>query len=331
MNVTMKELARLCGVSEGTVDRALNHRQGIREETRRRVLEMAEKLQYTPNKLAQSLARGATMTIGIVCFDLHNNLFASLVDAVENAAKEKGYFINLVLTHGEPQKEREGIRYLSQRRVDGLIIFPVGMGEEYASRLKSLKIPVVTVYNRISKDFPYVGVDDRSVFRKAVLHLAQKGYERVLFSTVEYTKRRKEGVNVYALEKRQEGYLEGVREAGLSGGPVILEGRDFPRLLGPYLQKGGPKTAVLCICDTYALEVLDFCRDGGFTPPEGLGVMGYDNIGLLQYVRPRPATVEYNVKKLGETLFSTLYDQMRGIPVPESSFMEYRFVDGDAV
>lgn len=330
MNVTIKELARLCGVSEGTVDRALHNRPGIHPETRDRILSKARELQYRPNVLAQSLAKGTTMSIGIVCFDLQNNLFASLVDSIETAAKEKGYFINLVLTHAEPQKELNGIRYLAERKIDGLVIFPVGKGEKYEAMIRNLKIPVVSVYNRISGEFPYVGVDDYQVFRHAVLHLAEKGYEEVMFSTVDYSRRKHRGINVYALERRQAGFLQGYKEAGFAGTPTILEGRGFPGFREA-LEKSGRKTAVLCICDTYALDLLDFCRKNNFSVPKDVGIMGYDNIDLLEYVQPHLATVEYNVKRMGEKLVEVLCRQMRGEKVLPDSFMEYRFVDGESI
>ena len=75
MAVTIKDIARICGVSEGTVDRAINDRSGIRKETKDRILKIAEELNYKPNKVAQSLAMGSTKTIGILCFDFRKSLF----------------------------------------------------------------------------------------------------------------------------------------------------------------------------------------------------------------------------------------------------------------
>ena len=113
MSATIKDIASLCGVSEGTVDRALNNRYGISEKTKAKVLEAARSLHYHPNNAARALATGSTMTISIVCFELHNNFFPQLIDSIERQAKENGYFINLILTHMDQAKERQGLDYIS--------------------------------------------------------------------------------------------------------------------------------------------------------------------------------------------------------------------------
>mgnify|MGYP005879360331 CR=1 FL=1 len=109
MGVTIKDIAEHCRVSVGTVDRALNNRSGISEKTKNRILKAAEELNYHPNYMGQSLATGRTMTIGMVCFDLYNNFFPELIDTIERHAKEKGYFIYLILTHREFKLEKEGL------------------------------------------------------------------------------------------------------------------------------------------------------------------------------------------------------------------------------
>ena len=140
MGVTIKDIAEHCRVSVGTVDRALNNRSGISEKTKNRILKAAEELNYHPNYMGQSLATGRTMTIGMVCFDLYNNFFPELIDTIERHAKEKGYFIYLILTHREFKLEKEGLQYLSERQVDGIILFPIGLSKEYIQALYDLKL-----------------------------------------------------------------------------------------------------------------------------------------------------------------------------------------------
>ena len=93
---TIKDIAKLCGVSEGTVDRAINDRAGINPETKKRIMEVVEQVNYKPDRIAQSLAKGKTRTLGLIFFDLNNDFIAALVDTIETIAKEKGYFISLV-------------------------------------------------------------------------------------------------------------------------------------------------------------------------------------------------------------------------------------------
>jgi LacI family transcriptional regulator len=326
---TIKDIARLCGVSEGTVDRAINNRPGINEITRHRVLEVAKLLNYRPNRIAQSLATGKTNTIGIICFDLHNNFFSSLIDIIEANAKSHEYFVNLVLTHRDIKKEIEGIQYLVERNVDGIIIFPVGKGENYVELLKSTKKPIVTLYNKINDDFAHIGVDDRNAMFDAVKHIKSKGYERIYFITPAISKQEKNGLNVYTLKRRLKGYIDGIKAFGLNHEPLVVEGRDFDKVFSSLDLK--QKTAMLCICDTYALDTIKYLRDRNFRVPEDIGIMGYDNIEVLKYVQPQLSTVEYHVEKMGNLAFSTLFDMINGKQVQSEQLLDYYIIEGETI
>ncbi len=329
MHITIKDIARHCGVSEGTVDRAINNRPGIKESTRRRVLEAAKLLNYKPNRIAQSLATGRTMTIGIICFDLYNNFFTSLIDIIEANAKSKGYFINLILTHRDRKKETDGIQYLVERLVDGIIIFPVGIGERYVEYLKSIKRPVVTIYNKISDEFAHISVDDCSAMSDAVKYIKSKGYERIYFITPAIGIQEKNGLNVYTLKRRLNGYINGLRAYGINHDPLIVEGMDFYRAFKNL--DLSQKTAMLCVNDTYALEVMRYFRERNYSIPGDLGIMGYDNIDVLKYIKPRLTTIEYHVEKMGELVFNTLFDLINGKQVPPEILLDYNIVEGETI
>lgn len=161
MSITSKEIAEKCGVSRGTVDRALNNRSGVNEATKLKILETARELGYRPHFLARSLVKGKTMSIGAVIFDINNQLFPQLIHAVESRAREAGYFLNLTLTSKNPDIERDCLLHLADRKVDGIILLSVNAGPSFEQFIKKLNIPVVTFGNRISDTVPYVWIDDR--------------------------------------------------------------------------------------------------------------------------------------------------------------------------
>jgi LacI family transcriptional regulator len=327
--MTIKEIAKLCGVSEGTVDRAINNRPGIKEETRQRVIEVAKLLNYKPNRIAQSLATGRTMTIGIICFDLYNNFFTSLIDIIEANAKSKGYFVNLILTHRDMKKEMEGIQYLVERNVDGIIIFPVGRGERYVDYLKSTKKPIVTIYNKISDEFSHIGVDDRKAMSDAVKFIKAKGYERIYFITPAISNQERNGSNVYTLKRRLKGYIDGLQAYGVNHDPLVVEGKDFDKEFKNLDLK--QKTAMLCICDTYALETMKYFRDRNFSVPGDIGIMGYDNIDVLKYIKPQLSTIEYHVEKMGNLVFDTLFDTINGKQAQPELLLDYNIIHGETI
>lgn len=329
LKATIKEIAKQCGVSEGTVDRAINGRFGIKETTRERVLEVARRLNYSPNRIAQSLATGKTRSIGIICFDLYNNFFTTLIDVIEAQAKSKGYFVNLILTHRDTQNELEGIQYLAERRVDGIIIFPVGKGEKYIKYLKTLKIPIVTIYNKICDEFAHIGVDDHKAMYDAVKYIANKGYKKIYLVTPSIYKQEAKGKNVFTLKRRLHGYIDGLEATGLEHEPLVVESKDFENSFKQLdLTK---KTAMLCICDTYALEVMKYFQCKGLSVPKDVGIMGYDNIDVLKYIHPRLTTIEYHVEKMGKLVFNTMYDIINGSQVEIEHLMDYVIVEGETI
>ncbi len=326
---TIKEIALRCGVSEGTVDRALNGRPGIREATKARILAVARELSYTPNRVAQSLATGRTRTIGIVCFDLTNNCFTKLIDAIEAEAKEQGYFITLILTHKDLHHEMDGLRYLAERKVDGIGLFPVGRGEGYAGFVRGLGIPVVTIFNRLGPDFPHVGIDDRKAMYDAVLHAASKGYGQVVLVAPRLQDQAARELNAYTMFRRRQGYEEGLAAAGLRQEPVVVEGKDYAATFRHI--DFSRRTALLCVSDAYALAVLQHLRETGRSVPRDVGVMGFDNIDLLRCIQPALTTVEYHVETMGRQVIRNLCAQIDGRPADPETILAHSIVEGDTL
>jgi LacI family transcriptional regulator len=333
MRVTIADIAKHCNVSEGTVDRALNNRFGISEKTKERILAAAQELNYLPNHTARSLATGRTMTIGIVCFDLFNNFFPELIDTIEVKAKEKGYFIHLILSHKDLKTEKEGLEYLFSRHVDGVILFPIGVSDDFRDYLNKMKVPIVTIYNKISDDFSYIGVDDSAAMSDAVEYIAQKKYNQIIYLTPSIKGQKDKKHNVYTLEKRKQGYLNGIKKVENIKEAIVMEGKPAHKELDMICNMLSPslKTALLCSCDSYALEAMEYLREKGISIPEDLGLMGYDDITMLKFIKPRLTTIRYSVQKMGEVIFDMLYKHMNTENITASTLLEYEIVEGETI
>ena len=331
MRATIKDIAEYCKISVGTVDRALNNRSGISEKTKKKILEAAEILNYHPNHTGRSLAKGRTMTIGVVCFDLCNNFFPELIDTIEARAKEKGFFIYLILTHRDFSLEEDGISYLCERQVDGIILFPVGLSQTYINSLKNLGIPIVTIYNRLDESFPFVGVNDRCAMEDAVEHLLNKGYRRISYLTPDIAYQRKQGLNTYTLQQRLTGYQKGMQRFNLKA--EVLEAGSLEEKLDYFLerQKFDEKTALLCLCDSYAVKAIEYLRKRNVCIPEQVGIMGYDNIQALEYIHPRLATIGYSVRQMGQAVIDILFECMDNPEYFREYLLDYTIIDGDSL
>ena len=225
---TSHEIARICGVSRGTVDRALNNRPGIKPATKEKILKVAKELNYRPDFLGQSLVKGTTMTLGIIVFDINNRIFSQLIHVMEKQARARGYSIYLTFTDKQSEIEIECIDQMVSRKVDAIIMMSVNIGGEFEAYLKSLPIPVVTFANRISDEFPYVWIHDRKAIYDAVHYIVSCGYEHLIYISPPLGIRRH--TNLYTIKERYQGLLEASAELPRLSYEVIRQHDYIPKL-----------------------------------------------------------------------------------------------------
>ncbi|GGF93889.1 LacI family DNA-binding transcriptional regulator [Paenibacillus abyssi] len=330
MTVTIKELAQLCNVSEGTVDRALNDRKGISPKTKKRILKAAQELNYLPNHLARGLAKGQSFTLGVVLFDVTNPYLAQLMTAMEIKARELGYVVFPIFTHNRPENEQIAFQHFQTRRVDGIILFSVQKGEAFEQQLKEMNIPIVTIGNRISPSFPYVGINERESMRDAVQYVVDKGYEQIVYVCPPLAHRGK--VNLYTLEERLAGCREVLAERALPE-PIVITDRNYLLALQDMDWSSSVRHAVVCPADYYALEVLSFFKKQKIRVPEQVGIMGFDDIDMLKHINPKLCTVKYPAKEIAVTAINYLIDQINENERKHLSAMllQHQVVEGESL
>jgi LacI family transcriptional regulator len=302
MSITTKDLARICGVSLGTIDRAFRDRPGIKAETRDRILAAAREGGYKPNLLARNLKNRRTCDIGLVVHDLENEFFAQLVNAIQEIAWKQDHFLQIAVSRRDAKRERAALEHMAGRNVDGIILFPTGFGDEFEKFLGSLDRPIVTIANKVSSAWPFVGLPDRKVMRELTGAIIAKGYERLCFvgPLDAYPGR----INLYEIDERYAGFNEAIDLAGGVEGRLFA-GSDYVERIGE-LDMREARTAVICCSDIFALELLGDFRERGLAVPRDVGLMGFDAIAALRFISPRLSTVEYPIQRMGELAFSLL-------------------------
>ena len=159
-NITIRDVAKVAGVSIASVSRVLSGKVAVSEDVRGRVLSAVEHLEYRPNALARSLREENTKTIGLVISNVMNPFFTAVARAVEDAASEKGYSVILCNADENPDKEESYLDVLFQKRVDGLIISPAREVSRQLHRFVKAGVPAVFVDRSIEGlDIPTVRVD----------------------------------------------------------------------------------------------------------------------------------------------------------------------------
>ena len=325
MNVTTMDIARICGVSRGTVDRALNNKGRINPNTKEKILRVAEELGYKPDLLARSLSTGHTMSLGVIVFDIRNRYFAQLVNAMETEARKSGFFINISLQEKDPETEINLINNLVSRRVDGLIMCPVNKGQKYNDFITSLPVPVVTVGNKLTDGIPYVGVDEYSAAANAVRHIVNKGYQEIVFVCPPLHDHENE--NIYVHEERYRGFKDTLRSYPDIKSHIIRRW-DYLHRVHDIVQNTHHRIALFCSGDTYALEIMKSFRLKGIQIPEQVGLMGFDNIDTLQYITPELTTIDVPLREIGEAAVQLLISMISDGSSDGQKIIPTRIIEG---
>ena len=301
------ELARVCGISRGTVDRALKGRPGVNKATRERILAAAQKYGYRPNLIGQTLVSGKSNTIGVILFDFSHDFFAELYSEFEQTADRYGFVTFPVLSYHNPEREMECIRRLLDRRVDGIIMLPVNKGEVFENFLLSLPIPVVTVANRLSDRFVFSGPDNRRASFDAASKLFLSGHRCIHYYSP--TLGKKISANRYAQEERRNGWADAQNSLKFSG----KEHHSLSELLNS-LQPGD---AVMVSSDFYALELQAELRENhpGLFP--SITLMGFDGLDILRLFARKIATVSFSRKYWAEVAMAQIHGLIEGNKVDD--------------
>lgn len=330
MRVTIKDIASVCGVSAGTVDRALNNRSGIKEETKKRILKVAKEMNYKPDYTARSLVMGKTKTIGVVLFDLYNRSFAQLLNAIEVRARKLGYFVYITLSEKNKKDEIDCIDFLVSRKVDGIILLTVNNGEQFESYLSKCNIPFITIFNFISEKWEFIGVRERQAMTEAIDYIVYKDqYQKFIYISppLAYLGQ----TNIYTQEERLNGFLEGLKRNRITTKPLIVKSGEYIKELEKVNFESNEKVAIICSTDHYALEVMNFLKKQCLKIPEQVGVMGFDDIDMLKYVSPRLTTVKYPIDEIGRKAIESIINKIEHGEFLPAPLLDYEIIKGESI
>lgn len=328
MGITTKDLASICGVSRTTVHRALHGTGRINPETKQKILEAAETYGYRPDMLARGLVKGRTFQIGVVIMNVDNRYFSQMLNEIEAAAREKGYFVNVTMHEQDAVLEKEQLQRLVDYRVDGIILSSINEGEGYRKFLESLDTPVVTIDNRIAPGIPFVASDGYQAVQEAMKEILAHGYEQVVFVCPPLSDEGKE--NIYVHQERLAAYRDAMAYRGRE--PVIFGDWEYLRNAENYLKQVKKRTAFLCTGDMIALDLIEFLKQKELMPALDYGIMGFDNIDFLKYVSPRLTTIDNSVEQVAKAAVEMLFKLMNGeTEVITERILKCHMIEGETI
>jgi LacI family transcriptional regulator len=304
----MQDIADRVGISTKSVSRALNGEPGTSPRTTEQVLAVARELGFRRNDLARSLARGdRTGTVGLVLKHSSTRFYESLIRGVDEVADAHGALVLTAGSHSE-DGERSTLLALSSRRVDGMLIVPVGRDQSYLRAEQAMGMPLVFV------DRPPSGVaadavlaDDRGGGLLATRHLLRHGHRRVGVVGA--------SASVHTVSERIAGYDAAIAEAGLARDPRLVqldvEGSGAARdAVHRLLAEPSPPTALFLlnsVCTIGALRALD---DAGLAGRVAL--VGFDDFDTADLLTPGVTVVAHDVVEMGRQAAARLFARIGG-------------------
>ncbi|GAB1481626.1 substrate-binding domain-containing protein [Treponema sp.] len=304
---TLKDIARETGVSARSVSNAINRTGRISSETRDRILKIAEELNYQPNMMAKGLVEQKTYLIGVVLPYLSSSFFTNIINGIEERCVEKGFDIILGNSSSKTRSEKNVIKRMVNRRVDGIICCPDPRYFEFYQELRATNIPLIQIMTHVKDtEARSLLVDDEMGGYMATLHLLDLGHERIGF--LDYRESFYEEIQL-----RKQGYQRALIEKGV---PLDLKRFNEPSDLsidGAYiamkrlLNRNPSLTAVFAATDRAAIGAVQACLESGRNVPDDISVIGYDDIEIAEHqIRYPLTTIAQPKEKIGELSFDML-------------------------
>jgi len=296
MAATIRDVARAAGVSVATVSRVFNASGPVKEETQRRIREVALKLRYSPNGAARSLTTNRTSTLGVLLPDLYGEFFSEVIRGVDQMAQDHGYHILVSSSHNVPSEIAAALTAM-RGRVDGVVIMSPAIDAATLAENLPTTLPVVLLNCAVEgTEFDALGIDNYGGAHSMVRHLVVSGRRRIAIICG--------APGNGDADARLQGYRAALDEAG-------IERRAEWEIAGDFLERSGytaaerllrlsPRPdAIFAANDSMAIGAMSALQAVGCRVPDDMAVTGFDDIPISRYMSPPLTTVRIDIAGLG--------------------------------
>ncbi|MGH4120475.1 LacI family DNA-binding transcriptional regulator [Clostridium sp.] len=324
--ITIKDVAKKASVSISTVSRAFNNYADINENTRKKILQIAEELGYRPNIVARSLSGAKNFRLGLLVEDYNENdyIIYEMFMAFKSVVSDYGYETVILSTTSDMQKGKKLERLFKEKQLDGALILGLKMTDDYYRQLEGMSYPCVLhdVFIKNPK-VGCVGVDNIKGSILAVEHLLDLGHKKIAFINGH-----KEALVSY---ERLDGFYLALSRRGIKIEEDLIISGEFSyeggKSAAEYLiENHGDITAIYCASDLMALGAIDGFKNRGYDIPNDISIVGFDDINLCNFVTPKLTTIRQDMDKIGKAagnlILSIISEQYLGRIVMEPELIE---------
>ncbi|QTL99134.1 LacI family DNA-binding transcriptional regulator [Iocasia frigidifontis] len=308
--VTLKDVAEKAEVSIATVSSVINDSRPVAKETREKVLQVIEEMNYRPNSVAQALKSGKTKRILYIVPSITNLVFAQFINEVQHALTKQGYDLILLNNEARSDLTKSYLSIIRPSNIDGVIMTQTRTcGRIIADKCRDEGIPFVVLFEpNIFEDTSMVITDEEQGMAEAVKHLISYGHEKIGFVMVKDSRNQ---------AKRYQGFLNALEENNIQFNENYLiecsdhDERDAYAHIKSYVeQQGLDFTALICCNDFLSHGAIKVFRELQIKIPEKISIIGYDD-SIAQYIYPPLTSVSLPKKKLAETSVKMLLSNIR--------------------
>lgn len=298
-SVTIKDIAKMLGISKSTVSRALGGRSDIHPETKQKILELAHQLNYEPNALAINLKQQRTNTIGVIVPETINRFFARAVGGIQKRADMAGVNVMICQSNESYITEKKNLQSLISSRVDGLVVSISRETDrsDHFTTLLQRGIPLV-FFDRIREDIDtsQVSTDNYEISFAGTKHLIDQGCKRIAYvSGPEHLSNSR---------SRLKGYVDALRHSGLPVHESLIihshyrsdKVEEYTRYL---LNLPNRPDAVFAINDYAAIEMMHMFKKEGINVPDDIAVLGFNNENMCKFVEPALSSIDHPAHDIG--------------------------------
>ena len=323
--ISIKDIARRAGISPSTVSRVVNGKKSVSSKRREQILKLIEETGYVPNKAARSMVLKRNFTVGIIIPDAFNMFQRQLFSIIERHLESFGYHTVFFFVKFEDKSEEACLNRIKAEKPDGVIMLHEIKNPNFYEYVVKTGLPVVTA------TFQYPGLDavhvnEEQASKDAVNHLISLGHRDIVMIS---------GDGFTFGRQRAEGFLQALIEADIPWDKDrVVYVRQYTPEFGMYgmkellLRKGKKNfTALFAATDELAIGAIRVLNDEGLRVPEDVSVVGFDDIDISKYIKPRLTTISQPLMEMGEKTAMALYRQLSGTSTAGEEYLfSYKLV-----
>ena len=310
--VSINDVADKANVSISTVSRVINQNANVSREKEEAVLKAVEELDYIPNGLAQGLVTKKSKSIGVLIADVTNLYYSYLVKNIEKKLRAAGYYAVIGNTEWDGKREKEYIRHLLQRQMDGFILASTSLSADYIEQLAAKDIPLVVLDREInSTKIDKIRINDYKGGYQAAEHLIECNYDYFIHlkgagftaSASDRSKGFKDCMNEYSIDQEKYKLLSSsfVEEEAAENISDFLDKHDFKN----------KRIGIFAANDAAAFGVLKELKRRKISVPKKAGVIGFDNVNFAEYSSPSLTTIGRPIAEVGRISAQILLNKLK--------------------